>query len=137
MKATSSAMNVAFGTRKLLSPPLLAARRVALVTDMRGLLPQDEDEVGHEAQVDEVHRLDQADRQEQDREQLGPRLGLTGDARNRLGASQAVTDGCADGATTEGEATAHHGSRGLDRGYELGICCHCLSSVRGSWCGAS
>ena len=65
-------------------------------------------------------------------EQLCPGLGLTGDARDGLRAGQTVADGRADGATAQGEATAYQCARGLDRGYELGICCHCDSSVRGS-----
>src|SRR5215210_5543417 len=136
-KATSSAMNVAFGTRKLLSSSLAAAAMTKVDAGIGLLLAENEDEVGHEPQVDEVHGLDEADRQEQDGEQLRPGLGLTGDAGDGLRAGQPVSDGRADGATAQGEATAYQCARGLDRGYKLGICCHYDSSVRGSGSGGA
>src|SRR5664279_5179966 len=106
-KATSSAMNVPLGTRKLLCS-LAAAARTSVLADMGLLLADDEDEVGHEAQVDEVHGLDQTDGQEQDREELRPRLRLARHAGNGLRAGQAVTDGRTDGTATEGEPAAYH-----------------------------
>ena len=67
---------------------------------------EDVDEHHHEQQVDEVHGLHQADRQEEVLTGLGLDLGLAGDGRDGLRAGQAVTDGGTDGAAAEGEATA-------------------------------
>jgi hypothetical protein len=103
----------------------------------RQLLSDDEDENDHEGQVDEVHGFDQADRQEQDREELRAGFGLPRHTSNRLGAGKTVTDGRTDSTATQQEATADEGPGRLDGRYEFGICCHFFSSVGGSGGGAS
>jgi len=54
-------------------------------------------------------------------------FGLAGDACDRLAAGQAVTDGCAHGAATEGQTTADHGSGQLDR-IRRRLYCHFVGS---------
>src|SRR3954469_22577736 len=79
------------------------------------LLGEDEDEQHCEGEVDEVHRLDQADRQEEQGLQAALRLGLTGDARHQRATGQTVTDGGTDGATAEGEAATDEATGQFDR----------------------
>ena len=78
---------------------------------------EDVDEDDHEQKVDEVHGLDQSDRQEEVLPGLGLDLGLTGDGRDRLGTGQAVTDRGADGAAAEGQATADERAGDSDRTF--------------------
>src|SRR5215469_17613079 len=61
------------------------------------------DEVEAEGEVDEVHRLDQADDQEHDHLQPALRLRLPRDARDRGVAGQAVADRGTDGASAQRE----------------------------------
>jgi len=56
-------------------------------------LGENEDEQHGEGEVDEVHRLDQADRQEEQRLQPALRLGLAGDTGDQLATGEAVGDG--------------------------------------------
>ena len=58
-------------------------------------------EQGHECEVDEVHRLAQADRGEEDREQAGLRFRLPGDTVDGGAARETVTDRGADGTAAE------------------------------------
>ena len=71
---------------------------------------EDEDEQRHEGEVDEEHRLDQTDRQEEDRLQATLGLGLTGHALDVGRTGQTVTDAGADGAAGQGDATADEGA---------------------------
>ena len=87
------------------------------------LLVEDEDEEGHEADVDEVGRFTEADDDEHQGHQPTLGLGLTGDAGDRLATGEAVTNGCADGAAAEREAAADHCACELNR---LPPCCRPL-----------
>jgi hypothetical protein len=86
-------------------------------------LGEDVDEHDHEQQVDEVHRLDQSDGQEEVRAGLVLDLGLTRDRRDGLATGQAVTDRRTDGAATEGDAAADECTRDADR------TCDCLCAI--------
>ena len=79
------------------------------------LLLEDVDEHDHEQQVDEVHRLDQTDGQEEVLTGLVLDLGLTGDRRDGLATGQTVTDRRTDGAATEGESATDECTRDADR----------------------
>src|SRR5579884_141993 len=89
-------------------------------------LGQDEDEQGHDGQVDEVHGLDQTHDQEHGRVEPALHLGLPGDAGDGLATGQTVTDRRPDGSTAEGEATAGERPGQLD--CLLSGCCHCWIS---------
>src|SRR5215510_1560968 len=120
-KASSSKMKVALGTRKLLSAAVvvwpsrfMVAIVIVVPSPVCVVLGEDEDEHRHEGQVDEVHRLDQADGQEEDREQPALCLRLPGHARDRRASGQSVTDRGADRAASECEATSDEGPRQLN-----------------------
>ena len=81
---------------------------------------EDEDEQRHEGQVDEEHRLDQTDRQEEDGLESTLGLGLTSYALDIGRTGQTVTDTGSDGATGEGDAATDEGTGQLDRSF----CCH-------------
>src|SRR5438874_5494031 len=70
------------------------------------LARKDEDEQHREREVDEVHRLDEANGQEEQGLQPALRLGLTGHALDQRATGQAVTDRGADRATAERDTTA-------------------------------
>ena len=122
--ASSSTKKVPLGTRKLLAIGITAvlvkdAHLSVLSSGWRGSevlgsLAEDEDEQRHEGQVDEEHRLDQTDRQEEDRLQATLGLGLAGHALDVGRTGQAVTDAGADRATGEGQATADERAGRLD-----------------------
>src|SRR3954452_16073363 len=108
-KAASSTKNVAFGTRKLLSMGVIATLAIwvpLLPSDGRDGGPRSgehEDEQRHEREVDEEHRLDQTDRQEEDGLQATLRLRLTGHALDVRRTGQTVTDTGTDRATRQGD----------------------------------
>src|SRR6478735_12718195 len=83
---------------------------------------ENEDEQRHEGEVDEEHRLDQTDRQEEDGLQAALRLGLTGDTLDVGRTGQTVTDTGADRATGEGDATTDEGA---GQGHGVISYCHC------------
>src|SRR3954449_5878587 len=89
----------------------------------RGLLGEHEDEQHREGEVDEVHRLDQADRQEEQGLEAALRLGLAGDAGDQRATGQTVTDGRTDGTATERQPATDEATGQLDRlgGY---LDCH-------------
>src|SRR3954464_12706757 len=119
-KAISSAMNVASGTRKLLD----ATTWFPMAGDPYfRLLREDEDEQHGEGEVDEVHRLNQADRQEEQGLQAALGLRLPGDAGDELATGQAVTARSADRAAAQGQAATDEAAGELDRlgGY---VDCH-------------
>src|SRR5215468_12369435 len=107
--AITSAKNVPLGTRKFDASGCCPSMPESLLGGER------EDEQRHEGEVDEVHRLDQADRQEEDAEQAALGLGLTGYAGDRRAAGEAVADGRADGAATEGETATDERTGELNR----------------------
>src|SRR5262245_7619334 len=109
-KAISSAKNVALGTRKLPSAMIIWSG-MARSSPAR----ENEDEQRHEGEVDEVHRLDQADRQEEDREQPALGLRLARHTRDGRAAGETVADRRADRAAAEREATADERAGELDR----------------------
>src|SRR5260370_40232544 len=116
-KASSSAKSVPLRS----SSPASAGTRVA-GTGLLHPLGDRGDEVEAEREVDEVHRLDQADDEEHDRLQATLCLGLAGHAADGGIARQTVTDGGADGAPSEGEA-------GADQRPGYGDCVVHLSSL--------
>src|SRR3954463_3440721 len=87
------------------------------------LLGENEDEQHCEGEVDEVHRLDQADRQEEQGLQAALRLRLTGDTGDELATGQTVTDRGADRAAAQGQTATDEAAGELDRlrGY---VDCH-------------
>src|SRR5690348_1195586 len=93
---------------------------------LRSLAAENEDEQGHECEVDEEHRLDQTHGQEEDGLQAALGLRLTSNALDVGRASKAVTDTGTDGATTEGE-TATDESTGERDGLVDVRDCHCFS----------
>src|SRR3954464_13674354 len=108
-KATSSTMNVALGTSKLLvfsaadtSVRVVSTALTAMLVTR--LSPEHEDEQRHERQVDEEHRLDQTHGQEEDGLKASLGLGLAGDALDVGRAGETVTDARADGTAREGDA---------------------------------
>src|SRR3954451_20559943 len=103
--AKSSAKNDALGTRKLL------ARYVCCSMGLIRLLGEDENEIAHEREVDEVHGLDQTDRDVEQGRESACRFRLTRDTGDVLATGQTIPDGRADSATTQGEATADHCAR--------------------------
>src|SRR3954449_1109771 len=74
-----------------------------------------EDEQRHEREVDEEHRLDQTDRQEEDRLEAALRLGLAGDPLDVGRPGETVTDTGADRTTAECQSAADEGAGELDR----------------------
>jgi hypothetical protein len=78
-------------------------------------LAQYEHEQGHEGQVDEVHRLTQTNREEEDRHEATLRLGLTSNTLEGRATGQAVADRRADGAAAEGDAAADERTGSLQR----------------------
>src|SRR5215467_16145785 len=72
------------------------------------------DEVEAEGEVDEVHRLDEADDEEHDDLQPALRLRLARDAGDRGVAGQAVADRRADGASAQREPGADQGPGDYD-----------------------
>src|ERR1019366_9037861 len=123
---TSSTKNVAFGTRKMPASMLRAPRCQSLGSD--GLVLREHvDEHDHEQQVDEVHRFDQPDRQEEVGPRLALDLGLPGDRRDRGRSGKAVADGRTDGASAEGESATDKCARSADRGVN-GLSCHVVPS---------
>src|SRR6478752_1516153 len=98
--------------------PLLASYR-------RGGCPrsaEDEDEQRHEGEVDEEHRLDQTDRQEEDGLQAALRLGLASHTLDVGRTGQTVTDTGTDRAARKGDATADEGA---GKGHGVISYCHC------------
>src|SRR6478609_7171995 len=75
---------------------------------------EDEDEQRHEREVDEEHRLDQADRQEEDGLQTTLRLGLASNTLDVGRTGQTVTDTGADRTTGEGDTAADERTGELD-----------------------
>src|SRR5258708_5737086 len=106
-KVTSSAKNVASGTRKL--PP--ATTCCAIRTSALG---ENEDEQHREGEVDEVHRLDQADRQEEQGLQRALCLGRASHTRDQLATGETVTDRGTDRATAQCQAAADEAAGQLD-----------------------
>src|ERR1044071_10472486 len=97
--AMSSTKNVPLGTRKLLSArftrsvlPVIDWSPVCQRRRRRSGSGQHEDEQRHEGQVDEEHRLDQTDGQEEDRLKTTLGLGLTSNALDVGRTGQTVTD---------------------------------------------
>jgi hypothetical protein len=90
------------------------------------LLLKDVNEHNHEQKVDEVHRLDQTNGQEEVLTRFVLDLGLTRNGGNGLATGQAVTNRCPDCAATEGETAADKGTRNAHcAGDVIGInCCH-------------
>src|SRR5580692_7008328 len=130
---TSSMKNVPLGSKNIDAvismpfyrvPELLPVRRTGACCELLDLCEYVH-EHDHEQQVDEVHRLDQSDGQEEVRSGLGLDLGLTRDRRDGLATGQAVTDRRADGTTAEGESAADECSRDADRTCDC-LSCHCL-----------
>src|ERR1043165_2723932 len=86
--AMSSTKKGPLGTRKLLASGTIPAVTCTINPVLclvwpglsRACSAEDEDEQRHEGQVDEEHRLDQTDGQEEDRLETALGLGLTGDA---------------------------------------------------------
>src|SRR3954454_24562030 len=91
--AMSSAMKVALGTRKLPSASTVCG---CAIEEELLLLRQDENEQHREGEVDEVHRLHQADGEEEQRLQPALRFGLTCHARDQRATGKTVTDGRAN-----------------------------------------
>ena len=123
MIVTASSMkNVPLGNRKTSAVVMLLSvsgqSRGATVSGVgratRCSCSEHVDEHDHEQQVDEVHRLHEADRQEEVLTGLGLDLGLAGDRGDRLRAGEAVADRSADGAAAEGEAAADQRAGGAD-----------------------
>src|SRR3954468_11742422 len=116
--AASSTRKVPLGTRKLLSAswmrsvfPLIDGGPVCQLRRWgASSLSENEDEQRHEGQVDEEHRLDQTDRQEEDRLESALGLRLASHALDVGRPGQTVTDTSADGATGEGHATTDEGA---------------------------
>src|SRR3954447_23254164 len=79
------------------------------------LLGENEDEQHREGEVDEVHRLDQADRQEEQGLQAALGLRLTGHARDERATGETVTDRRTDGAAAERETATDEATGQLDR----------------------
>src|SRR5438067_13555720 len=100
MKEASSRSQV-----PLSSMMLAESRNISLVDALRN--HEDEDEA--QRQVDEIHRLDQANDQEHDVLKLALCLRLAGDPGDGGVAGQAVADGGPHGSPPEGEAEADPG----------------------------
>src|ERR1700729_1581111 len=99
---------------------------MALAGDALG--GEDVDEHHHEQQVDEVHGLHQADRQEEVLTGLGLNLGLPCDGRDGLRTGQAVADRGTDGAPAQCEAAADEGAGDTYRTFNV-VCCHVSSPL--------
>src|SRR3954470_18118124 len=97
-------------------------------------LAKHEREQCRERQVDEVRRLDQADRQEELTGELALCLGLPGDAADERVTGDAVTDAGADRAAAERQPAADESARGRDRLGDV-LCCHGASLPFEDGCG--
>src|SRR6185437_16073864 len=115
MNAASSTTKVMFGIRKL--PPAASGCDMACLDR----LAEHEHKQGHECEVDEVHRLAQADRGEEDREQAGLRFRLPGDTVDGGATGETVADRGADGTPAEQEAAADERTRGFECLFH--VCC--------------
>src|ERR1700750_2610272 len=124
-KATNSAMKVALGTKKLLDATTVD--ECAMTRLPFYFLGEDEDEQHGEGQVDEVHRLDQTDRQEEQRPQATFCLGLAGQAGDQRATGETVTDRRANRRSTEGHPATDEGAGELD-GLRV-YCSHFFSSI--------
>src|ERR1700722_7320811 len=89
---------------------------------------EDVDEHHHEQQVDEVHGLHQADRQEEVLTGLGLDLRLPGDGGDGLRTGQAVTDRGTDGAPAECKPAADQRTGDSYRTFDV-VCCHVSSPL--------
>src|SRR5581483_11703208 len=107
--AMNSATKVQLGSRKLPE-----ASTCLLMPEQSLLVGEDEYEEHREGEVDEVHRLDETDGEEEQGLETALGLRLPGDALDQRATGQAVTDGRADGATAEREATADETAGELD-----------------------
>ena len=126
-KMTSSTMKVPFGMRKLLVPGAVRRRgrgtRVKhAAVPPRYFLARTKTNRAMKTRLMKYIASHETHDDEHDREQPTLRLGLAGDAGDRLAAGQAVADRCADGAAAECEAAADHGAGQLDRLVE--VICH-------------
>src|ERR1700730_16998460 len=74
-----------------------------------------------EGEVDEVHRLDQADDREEPRDHASLRLGLARDTTDERVAREAVAESGADGAQPDGEAERDEGA-----GENKSVICHLI-----------
>ena len=91
--------------------------RCALAGDALG--GEDVDEHHHEQQVDEVHGLHQADRQEEVLTGLGLDLRLPCDGGDGLRTGQAVTDRGTDGTSAQCESATDQGAGDTNRTFNV------------------